>query len=71
LAEQYLLPQNRRQGLFVVTRHGAKSWKDPVTGQTWNFQDLCGWLAAEAGQVVRNRTGGVEVRVAGLDPGTA
>ncbi len=71
LAEQYLLPESRRQGLLVITHHGARSWRDPVTRAVWDFAALTGWLADQARAIVRNRAGGVEVRVVGLDPGPA
>jgi hypothetical protein len=71
LAEQYLLPENRRQGLFVITHHGARTWRDPVARSVWGFAALTGWLADQAKAIVRNRAGGVEIRVVGVDPGPA
>jgi hypothetical protein len=68
LAEQYLLPETRRQGIFVITHHGKRTWRDPQTGAVWEFGDLIRWLAEQAKVIVRNRSGGVEILVVGLDP---
>ncbi|MBP7703768.1 MAG: hypothetical protein KA105_00625 [Caulobacter sp.] len=68
LAEQYLLPENRRQGILVITHHGRRRWQDPETGATWGFGQLIAWLRDQAASVTANRAGGVEARVVGLDP---
>ncbi len=69
LAEQYLLPDNRRHGVLLVTHHGRRTWQDPATGKAWKFQDLVAWLQTLADAIHENRAGGVEVRMIGLDPG--
>jgi len=69
LAEQYLLPENRRHGVLVVTHHGRRTWQDPATGKSWAFRDMVGWLQTLAEAIHENRAGGVEVRMSGLDPG--
>jgi len=33
LAVDYLKPAHRRYGAFVITHHGARTWRRPVTGQ--------------------------------------
>lgn len=68
LAEQYLLPERRRHGVFIVTRHSEKTWRDPVTGVRWHFEDLICWLQAQAEQITANSVGTVSLRVVGLDP---
>jgi hypothetical protein len=69
LAEQYLLPENRRHGVLVISHHGRRTWRNPNGGRVWSFSQLVGWLQELAAAVVRNRAGGVELRVVGLDPG--
>lgn len=68
LADQYLLPENRRHGVLVITHHGARTWRNPDTGARWLFGDLMPWLDAEARAITRNVAGSVELRAIGLDP---
>jgi hypothetical protein len=67
LAEDYLRPSNRRHGVFVVTRHRGKRWRDPNTGQLLDFSTLMETLAARAAKLKRNRVGPIAVQVRGID----
>lgn len=67
LAENYLKPANRRQGVLVVTCHSKRKWQEPGTRIKWTFSELSEWLNRQALGLLNNRVGEVEVRVFGLD----
>ncbi|MEP6604535.1 MAG: hypothetical protein ABJA60_00290 [Nitrosospira sp.] len=67
LAEDYLKPAERRQGVFVISNHGTRTWKHPLTGATIQFGDLISLLKEIADGIQTNTHGAIEVRVFGLD----
>lgn len=67
LAQDYLKPINRRQGVFVVSNHVSKTWKHPVTNMKMDFPALIAWLASIAETLTSNEDGAIEVRVFGID----
>jgi hypothetical protein len=67
LAEDYLRPTNRRHGVFVVTRHRKKQWRDPKTRKPLSFPDLLERLQVRAATTANNRVGQIVVAVRGID----
>lgn len=67
LAENYLKPETRRQGILVVSHHGRRTWRDTNTRKRLLFHDLMSHLGEVAGALRRNRQGAIEVRAFGLD----
>lgn len=67
LAVDYLKPAHRRHGAFVITHHGARTWRHPVTEQPMDFDDLMGWLCGIAETLIENQFGPIEVRCQGID----
>jgi hypothetical protein len=67
LAVDYLKPAHRRYGAFVITHHGARTWRHPVTGQPMDFDALMGWLCGIAQTLIENQFGPIEVRCQGID----
>jgi hypothetical protein len=67
LAGDYLNPATRRHGVFIITNHGPRRWRDPETRQLLTFDKLMGWLAAVAASINANSTGPVQVVSFGLD----
>lgn len=48
LVGKYLLPENRRVGALVISWNGKKTWEDPDTGATVEFDELISRLDSEA-----------------------
>jgi hypothetical protein len=72
LADDYLNPATRRHGVFLITNHGPRRWRDSETKQDLTFERLTAWLASVAASVTANSTGPVQVVCFGLDvAGTA
>jgi hypothetical protein len=67
LANDYLKPIERRQGVFIISHHGNRTWLHPTTGATLNFSNLIEYLQAIAAATVSNDSGAIVVRVFGLD----
>lgn len=67
LIGKYLRPENRRQGLLVVTRHKKNYWLSPTTGRRINFLSLIDLLQVFAEQAANSHTFTVSVRVVGID----
>jgi hypothetical protein len=67
LAKDYLKPVERRNGIFVISNHGTRTWRHPQTGATLQFGDLVKHLEAIASTIHANNDGAIQVRVFGLD----
>lgn len=67
LATDYLKPASRRHGVFVITNHGVRSWRDAETKQNMDFGKLTKWLTAVAATISKNESGPIEVRCVGID----
>lgn len=67
LAEDYLKPATRRHGIFVLSSHGPRTWKNPETGQIMEFRDLLIWLGDNAAGITTNASGPIKLLVRGLD----
>ena len=67
LANDYLKPASRRHGVFVITNHGVRSWRDAESKQNMNFDKLMKSLAAIAATIKTNASGAIEVGVFGID----
>ena len=68
LADQYLLPANRRHGILVISHHReSRFWKDKAKRRRMSFADLIADLQAEAKDIASNSTGPITVAVRGLD----
>jgi hypothetical protein len=67
LAEDYLRPANRRNGILVVTNHRKRGWKHPVTRASLSFADMIDYLNGVATAIKRNSVGDVSVCVVGID----
>jgi hypothetical protein len=67
LAEDYLKSPKRRHGVLVITKHGARRWRDAETKVWHTFESIIGWLQDRAKTVVKNSTGAISVRCFGLD----
>lgn len=67
LADDYLNPATRRHGVFVITNHGPRRWRDPGTREVLTFEKLMRWLASVANSINANSTGPVKVVAFGLD----
>lgn len=67
LIGKYLRPENRRQGLLVITRHKKNYWLSPTTGRRINFSSLIDLLQVFAEQAANSHTFTVSVRVVGID----
>jgi hypothetical protein len=67
LVSDYLNPATRRHGVFVITNHGPRRWRDPETRQNLTFDKLMEWLAGVAASINANSTGPVQVVSFGLD----
>lgn len=67
LAEDYLKPSTRRHGVFVVTKHSARRWRDAETKVMHTFESIIGWLQDRAAKLIKNSTGAITVRCFGLD----
>ncbi|MDR7155812.1 hypothetical protein J2W40_002648 [Sphingobium xenophagum] len=68
LAEQYLLPANRRHGILVISHHREiRFWKDKAKRRRISFSDLITELQRQAETITSNATGPITVAVRGLD----
>jgi hypothetical protein len=67
LASDYLKPASRRHGVFVITNHGPRRWRDPETKQPMNFDKLVSWLASIAATIRENDSGPIQVRCFGIN----
>ncbi|MEL7452892.1 MAG: hypothetical protein AAGJ50_05915, partial [Pseudomonadota bacterium] len=67
LIAKYLRPENRRQGLLVVTRHKKDYWLSPTTGRRIDFSSLIEHLQVFAEQAANSHTFTVCVGVVGID----
>lgn len=67
LAERYLKPASRRHGILVVSCHGKRTWRHPVTNEKLEFTALIEHFGAIARSLDRNQHGAIEARVLGLD----
>lgn len=67
LANDYLKPASRRHGVFVVTNHGLRRWRDAGTKQMMDFSKLVIWLTAIATKIMTNDSGPIQVRCFGVD----
>jgi hypothetical protein len=69
LIDDYLRPANRRYGILVITHHG-RTWRDPETGATLDFEQLMERLRRLAATLQRNTSGPIDVAVVGLHSST-
>lgn len=68
LAEQYLLPVNRRHGILVISHHReTRFWKDKAKRRRMSFSALIADLQRQAETITSNATGPITVAVRGLD----
>jgi hypothetical protein len=67
LSEDYLKPLTRRHGVFIMTKHTSRRWRDPETGKMLTFESLMKWLTKEASEIRTNSSGPISVRCVGLD----
>ncbi|WP_035818432.1 hypothetical protein [Janthinobacterium sp. RA13] len=65
LASLYLLPQNRRHGILVISLHEFRKWR--IDGRYRNFDQLILHLTDYAAQVTSNKMGAVVVKVVGIN----
>jgi hypothetical protein len=67
LAEDYLKPATRRHGIFVISKHGPRRWRDADTKQWITFESMTAWLQEQAKGILMNTSGAIAVRCVGLD----
>ena len=67
LAENYLKTQTRRHGIFFLTDHGRRQWRNPQTKKPFSFEDLLIFLSNTADSTTVNSSGKIQVRVYGID----
>jgi hypothetical protein len=67
LAEDYLKPEARRQGVLVITHHATRQWRDTETNDLITFDHLIQRLESIAASLQRNAVGVIAVRCAGID----
>ena len=67
LAAKYLKPSTRRHGIFVVTHHGKRSWRDPSSGASSTFASLIQRLDTLARTILESNGVPIEVRACGID----
>jgi hypothetical protein len=67
LANDYLKPVSRRHGVFVITNHGVRRWRDAETKQVMDFAKLISWLTTIAAKITSNDSAAIEVRCFGID----
>lgn len=70
LAEDYLKPATRRHGVFIMSKHGSRRWKDTDTKQFLTFEMLMGSLCAQASSINSNSSGSISIRCVALDAST-
>jgi hypothetical protein len=67
LAQDYLMPLTRRHGIFVVTHHGRRTWRNSQSTKSLTFEELMNRLEATAATLVQNDVGTIEVKCFGID----
>ncbi len=67
LATDYLKPPTRRHGIFVISHHGRRSWRNPDSHKPMTFDALITWLEGIAKTLVENDSGPIEVKCFGID----
>jgi hypothetical protein len=67
LATDYLQPPTRRHGVFLITNHGPRRWRDSETRKFLTFDKLTAWLVKVADSVRQNDSGPVRIVAFGLD----
>ena len=67
LVRRYLLPENRRSGLLVVSRHNKKFWRHPSDGRRMSFLDLICELKKHAKKVQDDHPNTIRIDVVGID----
>ncbi|MBB5769426.1 hypothetical protein [Xanthomonas euroxanthea] len=67
LVEKYLLPEQRRVGVLVISWQGRKTWEDTTTGEKVRFDDVIRRLNREAQQLVATLGSDAFLTVRGLD----
>lgn len=67
LARDYLKPLTRRHGIFLVTHHGRRLWRDTESHSPMSFEALIGALEAIARTLIENDSGPIEVKCFGID----
>jgi hypothetical protein len=67
LANDYLKPLSRRQGVFVMTNHGARRWRDAGTKEVMDFTKLMDWLGRTAAKIKINESGPIQVQCFGIN----
>lgn len=67
LATDYLKPPTRRHGIFLVTHHGQRGWRNPKSNKPMTFEALIRWLEAIAKTLIENDSGPIEVKCFGID----
>jgi hypothetical protein len=65
LAHDYLLAQDRRQGILLVSLHTPRTWR--VSGQLWDFTRVISHLKELAVAIRSNTAGPVQVSAIGLN----
>lgn len=67
LAEDYLKPSVRRHGVFVVTNHGKRRWREPESNKWMTFTELIKRLQSKTETLIENDSGPIEVKCIGID----
>jgi hypothetical protein len=67
LAGDYLKPSTRRHGVFIVTHHGKRSWRDPNSGEPITFTSLIRRLDDLAKDLGESNGVPIVVRAFGID----
>ena len=67
LVDQYLAPEARRSGVFVVTNGGRRNWRHPETKMDLSFNDLIGLLREEASRLQSAESDRTLINVFGID----
>jgi hypothetical protein len=67
LAQDYLKPLTRRHGIFVITNHRHRTWRNAQSNESITFESLMKSLEATAATLVKNDIGAIEVKCFGID----
>lgn len=67
LAQNYLKPLTRRHGIFVITNHRRRTWRNAQSNESITFESLMKMLEAAAATLVKNDIGAIEVKCFGID----
>ncbi|MFZ2998845.1 MAG: hypothetical protein WA071_00720 [Undibacterium umbellatum] len=65
LAGKYLLTDNRRHGILVISMHSPRIWR--VNGEVWSFDSVITHLNTLATKLLENQNGSIEVAVVGIN----